>query len=350
MKLIWEIPYDFIGIGITTTPLLLGDSLVIMTAGKDLVAIEQKSGSIRWRSFVSMETNLQTDELKTDGTLLFATHVQDVRAYRISDGGLQWLVNMPEERGGFWSDEIAYESGRLYVSGYRTVYCLDGVTGNLLWSRKLQDRGLLGSVKLFQNDVVIGGGYGVDDSNGVLVGIISRMYMLSGLSGDTLWTRSATGDGDITKIAVDDSVVYEGTHFPFSTGSFLALSLPMGSLKWNYSTPGQGWDYNDVITVGDKVIANAGPYNVCAFKKSTGELLWRTFVREDAESRKLHYYDGYIYHTQGWRLYVIDPNTGNIVHSMNGPTGQALVTLAVENGRVFVQGHPSLQCYEAYKP
>jgi outer membrane protein assembly factor BamB len=101
--------------------------------------------------------------------------------------------------------------------------------------------------------------------------------------------------------------------------------------------------------VADKIIANAGWYHVAAFDKSTGALLWRTFIANDAESRKLHYHGGYVYHTQGWRLFVIDPKDGRIVFSLK-PQGKDLVTIAVGNGRVFVCGYPTLQCYEAYKP
>ncbi len=349
MKLLWEIPYQFVGTAVTATPLMLGDSLVIMSAGKEILAVEQGSGEVRWRYFVSELTNIQTDEFKTDGVRLFATHVEDVRAINLHNGRQVWLTPMPAERGGFWRNEMAFSGGKMIIAAYRTVYALDALTGSVIWSKALQSRGLLGDTKMYDGQVIVGGSYGFDNSSGHLIGVIGKLYALSEVAGDTIWTVSMMGDGAAFSSVVENGVVYVGTVFPYSSASFEAFDARTGERKWSYYTPNQGWDYNEVTVVGDEVIANAGPYHVAAFNKHTGQLLWRTFIAENAESRKLHYYNGYVYHTQGWKLYVIDPSDGKIVHSMKGPKDQALVTIAVGNGRVFVQGHPSLMCFEAYK-
>ena len=349
MKLLWEIPYEFVGTAVTATPLMLGDSLVIMSAGKEILAVNQQTGTVRWRSFVSDKTNIQTDEFKTDGYRVFASHVEDIRAYSLADGSIQWKTDMVTERGGFWSHEMTYSAGKVMIAGYRTVYALDALTGSMIWSKNLQLRGVLGDTKMYDGSIIVGGSYGFDDSSGKLIGSIGKLYSLNVATGDTNWTVTMRGDGAAYAPVIEDGVIYVGTAFPFSSASFEAFDARTGARKWSYYTPNEGWDYNYAIVVGDKVIANAGPYHVAAFNKHTGQLLWRTFLMEDAESRKLHFYNGYIYHTQGWNLFVIDPETGRVVHRMKGPKGQALVTIAVGNGRVFVQGHPSLMCFEAYK-
>jgi outer membrane protein assembly factor BamB len=99
MKLLWEIPYEPVGVGINATPLLIGDSLVIMSAGRENLAIQQGTGKVRWRNQLAEQTDIQTNEFKTDGVRVFATHVEDVRAYNLFDGSLAWIILMPEERG-----------------------------------------------------------------------------------------------------------------------------------------------------------------------------------------------------------------------------------------------------------
>jgi len=350
MKLLWEIPYEFIGIGINATPLMLGDSLVIMSAGKEIFAVEQTTGKTRWKYKASDSTNIQTDEFKTDGIRVFATHVEDIRAINITDGSLAWLTPLPQERGGFFNSEIAYDNGKLYAGGYLKAYCFNASSGSIMWTKQLVPNGQIFDAVASLERVYFSAGYWNVDSEGHAVGGgIPIVFCVNPATGDTIWTARLNGNGGPKLLStLDGNVIYGGTTFE-SPSSFDAFDASTGQTKWSYLTA-QGWQYDEATIVGDKVIANAGPYSVCAFNKYTGALLWRKFIRENAESRKIHYYNGYVYHTQGWRLYVIDPNSGNIVHDMVGPSGQAIVTIAVGNGRVFVQGHPSLQCYEAYKP
>ena len=287
MKLLWEIPYEFIGIGIDCTPMLLGDSLVIMGAGKELFAVEQTTGKIRWRAFISENVNIQTNVFKTDGVRVFATHVEDVRAYYIADGSLAWLTRLPEERGGLWDAAISYDNGRVYVGGDTKAYCLDAVDGSVRWTRQLQSRGSLGNTWAYGNKVIVGGGYGIDDSLGRLIGTVGKVYALDKTSGDTLWKTALSGDGGAVT-CVDSSTVYAGGHFPYSISSFDAMDILTGKIKWTYLTPNQGWDYNNAIVVDNKVIAIAGPYHVCALDKNSGQLLWRTLVVNSASALVVH--------------------------------------------------------------
>ena len=348
MKLLWEIPYEMVGSSIKAVPLIFGDSLVIMSAGKEIVAVEQATGKIRWKSFVSNETNIQNGEFATDGKKIYATHVEDIRAINISDGTLAWLISMPSERGGFWTKHPVVRDNKLFVVGRYTVYCLNAETGQIQWSKFLYD--LLGSPIYYLNSVIVSGVRGRYDSTKNIIGTIDSIYSLDVSTGNIVWTNGSKGDGRLNKMVIENEIIYGGTKFPWSSASFEAFNAATGERIWSYYTPNEGWDYNDCVIAGDKIIANTGPYWVSAFNKSNGALLWRTFVKENADSWNVHYYNGYIYHPQGGRLYILDPNDGKIVYSQVGPKNQTTETMAAGNGKVFVCGHPTLQCYEVYKP
>jgi len=178
---------------------------------------------------------------------------------------------------------------------------------------------------------------------------IAKIYCLDRGTGDTLWTYILKGVGGARRVIMDGNTIYSGTTFEFPS-SLDAVDAATAEQKWSYYTKNEYWDYNEITVVVDKVIANAGPYHVAAFNKHTGQLLWRTFIVEDANAGKLHYYNGYVYHPHGIRIRILDPETGQVVYTLNGANENRLYTMAAGNGRIFVQGSRYLQCYEAYKP
>jgi outer membrane protein assembly factor BamB len=319
-----------------------------MSAGKEIWAVEQNTGKIRWRTFVDEKTNIQADHFETDGVRIFATHVEDIRAWYIKTGELAWLTPMPEDRGMFFDNAIAYSDSRIFVGGDNNAYCLDAKTGTILWSNGLRkNSGYVSDTAVYDSLVYFGSSYGIDNTNNG-----GTLYALNKFTGDSIWAVRINykGTGSIAMPpVVENGVVYVGSAWSGPSG-FQAFNAKTGKEIWYYFTPNEFYHYKDAIIVDDLIITNSGWYWVTALNKSNGNLVWRKFIRQDAESRQVHYYDDYVYHTHGWKLYVIESKTGNIVHEMYGPKGENLVTIAVGNGKVFVQGHPKLMCFTTYKP
>lgn len=348
MKLVWEIPYESAGSGINASPLILGDSLVIMSAGKEIFAVEQNTGKIRWKYRESDITCSQTKEYATDGVRIYTTQVEDVRAINISDGSQAWLTPMKNERGAFWTNSMRLNEDKLFVDGNYTTYSLNKHSGTILWSTFLYD--YIGDPLYYNNSIIVSGGRNRYDSSKTIIGAIDSIYSLNANNGEKIWSKGVRGDGPLHKMVVDDGIIYGGTYFTWSSGSFEARNATTGELVWSYYTPNEAWSYNDCIVVDDKVIANCRlGNNVYAFNKLTGQLFWRISLPGDPLQEKQNYYNGYVYITQGWKLFVINPDNGQIIYSLK-PKGRSLVTIAVGNGKVFVCGHPTLQCYETYKP
>lgn len=351
MKMIWEIQYEPAGSGVNASPLILGDSLVIMSAGNYMYAIDQRTGNIRWTYKESDVTCSQTKEYATDGVRIYTTEVEDIRAINISDGSQAWIRPLPDERGGFWTNSPTINSDLLFVSSYRTLFCINPSTGAVIWSKSIfPSRGLIGNSAFFNNSVIIGGGYGFNDTSGTTVGSIGKIYSLNCQTGDTIWSATTTGDGNTERIIVDNGIIFSGTDWTWSSGSFEAREATTGKVIWSYYTRNQAWCYKDCILVDDKIIVNSGLSNyVCAFNKSSGQLSWRISLPGNPLQEKHSYYKGFVYITQGWKLFVINPDNGGIVYSLK-PKGRDLVTIAVGNDKVFVCGYPTLQCYQTYKP
>lgn len=350
MQLRWELPYEFVGTGISSTPLVLGDSLVVMSAGKELWLVEQATGTVRWKTFVSNETNLQTDRFQTNGELLFATHVEDVRAYRLSDGGLAWLLPLPDERGYFYSRTMAYSMGRLNVAGARTIYSIDAMSGSIIWQRSMWNHPLIYGLTENNGVVYWGGAYRFIDSTTAEDIAIPQLGAIDLLSGDSIWTTTIRGHGGVIMQPVfANGKIFVGTAYE-APSAFTCLDASTGSIIWARETPEEFTHYESAVVQGGRVFTTLGIYGVQAFDEMDGTILWRVVPTQNFETRDLMFYEGYLYRTQGWVLYVFEPSSGSILHKMAGPQQQALVTIAAGNGRIFVQGHPSLMCFDAFKP
>ncbi len=353
LKLLWEVESDDVGLGIKTAPLVLGDSLVIMSAGSKVKAIEQNTGKVRWEYFVSNLTNTHSNDFLTDGENIYFTHVEDIRAINLKDGNEEWILPLPNERGAFNDENFILENGKIYLPGYQILYCINPTNGNIEWQKKLlfNNRGTLGMPTYYEHKIIIFSSEGYDDSTThSIAGIIERMHVLNAETGDSILTKLNLSDGLVERVAVEDNFLYGGSHFPYTNSCFYKYDMETNEIVWAYFRSNDGRDYTDCVIAEDKVIVRTGPTYVSAFNKETGELLWITNTIQIPESGgSIRYYKGYIYHEQGGRLFILDPNNGNIIHSQLGPRGQTFERFTVANDKIFVSGYPTLQCYETFK-
>jgi len=99
----------------------------------------------------------------------------------------------------------------------------------------------------------------------------------------------------------------------------------------------------------DTVFINNG-LELVALDAPTGNELWRTDFGVGDATDNIAYVDGYLYHSHGTALYILDAVTGEIVHKEAAPPdGTFFVNVAAANGRVFVMSNYHLYAYEAWK-
>lgn len=198
MKLLLEIPYEPAGIAINATPLLIGDSVVVVSAGREVWLLEQATGKILWKYLLAKPTNIQTDVFATDGVRIIATHVQDVRAWYISTGEIAWIRDLPEARGTFVDDQLVYYDGKVYAGGYHKAYCLDAQSGNIIWANEIMPIGSVSGASVSKIGIIMGGFMGITDNSGRQISI-GKIFALSPNTGDTLWSNQVKGEGSVSK-------------------------------------------------------------------------------------------------------------------------------------------------------
>ena len=78
--------------------------------------------------------------------------------------------------------------------------------------------------------------------------------------------------------------------------------------------------------------------------KNTGEVQYIKYLIGDIISDRLQYYKGWIYAARGVGVYVVDPKTGEIVHSVRGG-----YKIAVGNDRIFCQDSDKIRCLDIFR-
>ena len=352
LKLLWEIPYEPVGTSIYAMPLVLGDSLVIMSAGKEIFAVKQNTGEIKWKYFVSETARLLSSDILYGNNKIYMSHLNDIRSVNILDGSEAWLTFFDNERGNFSSNFKAIKDNKLFVPGLKTIYCLDINDGSILWSNKIISRGQLGSVIYYNSKIVVSSALAIYDSNGIDIGTEGTLHWLDANTGDTLFSKSIIGGSCFKYLTLDNNtgIFYGGTYFTEGGASFEAREAETGDVIWSYYTPNASWSYEMCAVADNKVFVNLTLYGTAAFDKNSGKLLWRkTYSNSLVFPHSMPIlYKNYLYVVHGFKLYVINPETGDEIYSYEPPDDQ-FGTFNIANDKIFITGYNKLQCYETFK-
>lgn len=226
-------------------------------------------------------------------TVYVGTLGGQVTAYALGDGHTIWTTQLNSSIYG----AVYVRNGRLYTGDLSaTAYCLNSVTGAIVWQTTLGDgsyEGIFGSPTFTNNKVVVGISSYVGDnpcSRG-------RVIALNATTGAVSWTwynvdASSTGGGVWNTSAADDAGgrVYIATANPCSGNAYtspycnalICLDVFTGSEIWHYQAIPN--DQDDMGFGGSPVLFSAGGIpavaagnkdgNVYAVRRDTGALLW----------------------------------------------------------------------------
>ena len=212
-EVLWKVPFNR---GVTTTPLLLGDRLVVVSWEGDVAAVEAKSGKILWRvtPFGTLESHL---------FLYSPAHVE----------------------------------GRILVAdNTNRVLALDPTNGSPLWRKTLPGRP---NTTL----IVIGGDLVVGTSDGYLnwialeSGEVRKRTKLGGVPFGT----PVRSDGYLLVLAGG------------GTSKLVAIDVATREIRWEQETPKEWTTYRPLVT-GSLVIVGNEDKDLCAFDRVTGERKW----------------------------------------------------------------------------
>lgn len=211
---LWKIAFDH---GVATTPLIVGDRVVSMSAEGDVTAVDPKDGSVKWRAAPA--------------------------------GQLKPIPFIASPAAG---------SKHIFVADNKdAVYAIDRTNGSTLWKRTLAARP--------STALLVSG-------NSVIAGTADGFINWIAADSGKVKRRVHLADGQPFGTAILSRpllfVVAAG-----AKGYLLALDADTGAVRWKQETPKEWTTYRPLVT-GSVVIAGDTEKNVCAFDQKTGNRLW----------------------------------------------------------------------------
>ncbi|MHA1840314.1 MAG: beta-alanine-activating enzyme beta-propeller domain-containing protein [Candidatus Ranarchaeia archaeon] len=229
----------------------------------------------------------------------------------------------------------AVSNGRVYIgSNDGGVYCLNGVTGALLWHYSTGSD-VPSSPTVFNERVYIGS-------------YDSKIYCFNASTGAILWTYT-TGGLILSSPAIMDGKVYVGSY----DHNIYCLNASNGELLWSYEMDGAV--YSSPSVSGQRVyVGSKGRYVYC-LNASTGILIWKHDVGYPILSSPA-VYGGMIYigsgedrHMEHQKrdIYCLNASTGTLI--WNFTTGSFVESSpAVASGNLYVGSNDGkIYCFNA---
>ncbi|MFH1008362.1 MAG: PQQ-binding-like beta-propeller repeat protein [Candidatus Latescibacterota bacterium] len=192
----------------------LGDGLLMVPNYKkreELVALDLRSGKVRWR----LREKMTSPPLLSEDRLFVTTASRAVLSLNASDGGVRWRYDME----GTTSFSAALGDTMLYVGTDKGMVALSEGSGELLWSQKAP-----GSIR----------GMPAVGADGVYVGSTGgAVFRLDRTSGEVVWRFDLEG-GIYGGCALDQTHVYFGA----TDRKLYALNRADGQQVWCFETGG----------------------------------------------------------------------------------------------------------------
>lgn len=332
----WKHPYNIAG-GVRMAPKPVSDSLVLFGAEARLVALRSDDGSIKWRSppVEPSSLELKVRDLSVSEHLVFGSHVGRLKAWSMENGQERWELR--PEAGLYEIGYYGFNSGHVYVSSGGQLLSVDKRSGTVV---RRYEPGAAGIVH-DGGALYLGQAWVPEGAEGQAQGGLLKM---NAATGDTLWFfKTKRGGFYDMRPVVEEGRVFAGTRE--GKAAFFAVDAQTGEEIWrNEDAP----TFAPPASGEERVYLNTSA-EVMALDKETGRTAWKKNMPGGSSFRGVVYLDGYVYHPRGGTLYVLNAETGEIVHEEPSPSSYYW-TLAAGPERIYAQTSGHLMAYEPFQP
>ena len=241
-------------------PLLIGDAIVVPSdtdrGDGHLYCFDAKTGEVRWK--VSFGHGIATTPLLVSDRIVVVSAEGEVAAIDPKTGNVVWKVS---PAGALKPLPYVFSPvtarGRIFVAdNIGKVFSLDGSNGKTVWSTALAGRPNT-SLTLVDNAIVVGTSDGflnwIDAASGT---IAQRVRLTSFPYGTPIFRPPLL-------------FVLAGE----SKSKLLALDAKSGAVRWEQETPKEWTTYRPLV-FGSVVIVGTQDKDLCAFNRSDGTRRW----------------------------------------------------------------------------
>lgn len=273
--------------------LLQDGKIIAQDCSGNICCLNAETGEELWSFSAAWNMPLNTSAgICTDGSLVFAGGVRDIRALDISTGEQVWQTN--RDRGESSAAEFMLCGSKLIVSSHwDALVALDKETGSVLWSNDDEDIRFRSSTPA------------VVDENTLLVADSDAIMLVDANSGKITRKTDDTGYNFAT---ASQPLIDGGTAYIASSDKgVVAYDIETGGIIWNmqpgvsmvYTAPYTGGDAKSVeskfILSGDTLIFAASDSRIYRINKADGSIVGSVTVGSPVLSTPVWGENGVLY-------------------------------------------------------
>ena len=323
-------------------PLVIEESKLIYTGELELVAIDSKNGDEIWRGIIDNERALVCEKLVFDEKRrrIITNHKKDIKIWDSETG--ESIVTLTKEDGvqSFnLGRHAVLEDGYAIIGDTLDAYVINP-DGSIRFS--VQFEFASAGLAYLNNKLFMTMGKTI---TGALTK--GKIIAFDVQTGDSLWSYITDNSGFTrAEPIISNSILYAGTVGNSPENTFVALNSETGELIWEFSN-------SEILTrsfvLGPKyVFVNTGG-KLIALNKINGQKVWVFEWNSSAGLIKPVYLEGYIYHSDHNRLFVIEGETGELVHEEPLPEGGGFFWhVAASSDKVFAQTSNQIIAYQPW--
>ncbi len=347
---IWSFQYEQSAeaLSIAALPPMVTDDGILLAPDKQVTLLDSQKGTKQWSFAYPSGQWIGNNSFLSDNNNLFLSEHRgnDLFSISIKNGSVNWNTQLQAGGKEFFEDSNdGIDENFIYITGrYGEIFRFTQTgdfdrTYNIL-EYEISDRAR--SIHLLNNQLIFSQVFRKDE----LSHDSGRILSIDKETEEVIWEYLTDNGGFIFEpILLEDEIIYAGvTDGP---GEFVALNANDGEVIWKtLGVIGQSYTLTDSM-----VLVNDG-ISLLALDKFTGKELWNTglaFGGGDGGDN-IGYLNGYVYHAHSGRLYILEGNTGEIVHvEERSPDGSPFQLLAVSEDRIFIQTFNALYAYTAWE-
>lgn len=347
--------YRFDGDAPTHPPVVVGDSLLLVSGDAYLTALRLRDGSVKWKALVDREMALLADRVLTDDRHAYGTHYRHrtgevtIRAWRLDTGAEAWRRTYTDDRLALY-EGLAIDDQYIFLTGDvegQPAFALDKQTGAFAFDHHPStasahliraSRGVLYARRSWVQEPGDGNPRRRNES---------RILALRTDRPDTLWTFATSEGGLYLDPLFQDGVMYVGLSTSNDAPGLTYLAVDMDTREILWRTPDVGAMAH--LVDGNRIYVREGNARLVALDARSGTVLWRTQPSSAHTSGTPHYLlDGHLYYPHYNGLEVLDPESGETLH-VEPLSGGYLWEGAVGAGRVVAQYAGAVVAYRPYQ-
>lgn len=321
---------------VRSSPVVVGDLVIVGSSDGSLYALRREDGSVRWR--FEAGSPIHSSPAVHNGRVYFGDRANRVYAVDLRTGRLRWTTETGTDAPWEWGHEgwDYYTSSPLPVgdlvivgSGDGNVYAFDAGSGEERWR--------------FATGGRVRASPAVGDSLVFIGSTDGRLYALDLSSGAERWVYDTEGvehnaaEFGFDRRSIQSTAALDSTRLYFGSrdGGLYALDRATGRLDWRW-TQGTSWIVaSPAVNDGTVCVGGSdGQYFMCV-NAATGEELWRISTGARAFSSPAVSGDVLFVGTHAGHLMAVARADGEVRWRL--PLGaEVLSSPAVEDGMIYV--------------